>query len=69
MYIRSLYVYIYIHRTLVGLWDILCFPLLGLRGSYLLVFFKGFKSPTYFSVVSRTPKPSGSRVRFQGLGS
>ena len=30
----------------VGLWDILYFPLLGLRGSYLLIFFKSFKSPT-----------------------
>ena len=30
----------------VGLWDILYFPLLGLRGSYLLISFKSFKSPT-----------------------
>ena len=30
----------------VGLWDILYFPLLGVRGSYLLIFFKGLKSPT-----------------------
>ena len=28
----------------IGLWGILCFPLLGLRGSIL--FFKGFSSPT-----------------------
>ena len=26
----------------VGLWDILYFPLLGLRGSYLRIFFKSF---------------------------
>ena len=30
----------------MGLWVILYFPLLGLRGSYLPIFFKGFKSST-----------------------
>ena len=32
----------------VGLWDILYFPLLGFRGAYLLIFFRGFKGPTRF---------------------
>ena len=30
----------------LGLWDILHFPVLCLRGSYLLIFFNSFKSPT-----------------------
>ena len=29
--------------TQVGLWDILYFPLLGLVGPYLRIFFRGFK--------------------------
>ena len=35
--------------------DILYFPLLGLRGSYLLIFFKSFKPPPSLGV-------QGSRV-------
>ena len=33
----------------VGLWDILYFPFLGLRGPYLLIFFRSFKGPTSVS--------------------
>ena len=40
------------HHFWVGLWDILHFPLLGLRGSYLLIFFKCFKSATWIFVIS-----------------
>ena len=38
----------FVHQQQVGLWDILYFPLSGLRGSYLLIFFSTFKSPTLF---------------------
>ena len=34
----------------VGLWGVLYFPLLGLRGSYLLIFFKSLKSSTQFFI-------------------
>ena len=35
----------------VGLFlEILYFPLLGLRGSYLLIFVKSFKSPTWAGI-------------------